>query len=276
MKQFITICVLLFTSFMSGQEIKNLGKSFVLTQNYAARECDAVGANAKAATYPLERTFIILVEAITTNSYVVSVPKFKSKTELNEKFVKRTGLEEEKDSNNVVIRTAVNSERKLYFLIPANEFDKVTELSLDNWSFTVGIPTIPVKLRFGNKGEGESPRYFRFEGNISLGLTVGGKYSFGGGNKKAVNFLTGFTVASVQVDSLTTKGKINSNTSAASFSPHFGLVFEIDRFQFGIFTGIDYLNGEPNKYWVYKDKPWLGIGFGYSLFKTEGINNEND
>ncbi|RXR17358.1 hypothetical protein EQG63_11255 [Flavobacterium amnicola] len=275
MKQLIIICVLLFVSSIFGQEAKYLGKSFILTQNFAAQECDAVGANAKTASYPLERTFVIIVDAISTNGYVVSVPNFKSREELNDIFVTSKEVPAVKDANNNIVTAAIPA-KDIYFLIPITEFDKITQLNLDNWSFTVGIPTIPVKLRFGNKGEGDNPRYFRFEGNVSLGLSVGGKYSFGEEKKKAVNFLTGFTVASVQVDSLTTKGKINSNTSAASFSPHLGVVFEIERFQFGLFSGIDFLYGEPNKYWVYRDKAWLGIGFGYSLFKTEGVNKEND
>jgi len=165
--------------------------------------------------------------------------------------------------------------QKLYFLIPFNDFDKVCKKPIAAHSFTAGIPTIPAKIRFGNGGKGSDPRYFRFEGNLNLGLSGGWKYSFGEDKQYSINALLGFTISSVDVDSLTTKGKVNSITSAASFSPHFGFVFDVKSFQFGLYTGVDFLYGEPNKYWVYRNQPWLGIGFGYSLFKTESNKNTN-
>jgi hypothetical protein len=107
-----------------------------------------------------------------------------------------------------------------------------------------------------------------------LGLSGGWKYSFGDEQQFGFNILAGFTVASVAVDSLTTKGRVSSNTTAASFSPHLGVVIDFQKFQFGVYTGIDFLYGELNKYWVYRNQPWLGIGIGYSLFRV-GDKNEN-
>ncbi len=78
------------------------------------------------------------------------------------------------------------------------------------------------------------------------------------------------------VDSLTTKGNLTSSTSAASFSPHLGFIFDYQSFQFGLYTGMDFLDGEPNKLWVYRNKPWMGIGIGYSLFKTETKRTSNE
>jgi len=284
MKQTLTILTLCFALVSYGQDTKNLGKSFVMKQNYLAKKCDAVGGNATASTDALERTFVVIIEAMTTTGYVVSVPEFSKsvrKDELNRKFVTSpavAAIPEVKAADGTVTTAAKPAlpATEIYFLIPFTDFDKVCEKPTSNHSFTVGIPTIPAKLRFGNGGKGDDARYFRFEGNLSLGLSGGYKYSFGEDGKYAINTLVGFTVASVTVDSLTTKGRVNSNTSAASFSPHFGLVFDVQSFQFGLYTGIDFLYGEPNKYWVYRNQPWLGIGIRYSLFNTEPKKNTND
>jgi hypothetical protein len=271
MKNAITIFLVLITFKVFGQDPKKLGKSFVMLQNYNAQTCNAVGDGKASASDPLQRTYIIIVEAMDATGYVISVPEF-AKEELNEKFVRTKSISEKKSPDGTTTKVAQPA-KELYFYIPFNDFDKVAEKSVSKHSFAVGIPTIPVKLRFGNSGNGEDARYFRFEGNINLGLSAGYKYSFGEDRENAINLLMGFTVASVQVDSLTTKGKVNSNTSAASFSPHIGVVFEVKKFQFGLYSGIDYLYGEPNKYWVYRNNPWLGIGIGYSIFSAGGTDS---
>lgn len=289
MKQIITIFILFITLTSYGQDPKNLGKSFVMKQNYNALQCDAVGDKQFSALAPLERTFVVIVEAMTSAGYVISIPEFtksKKKEDLNNLFVKSKAVNatavipEVKNNDGIVttpeqIATSAQPEKEIYFFVPFDEFDQVCEKPSSNHSFTVGIPTIPAKLRFGNGGNGDNPRYFRFDGNVSLGLSGGYKYSFGEDGKYAINTMVGFTIASVTVDSLTTKGRVNTNTSAASFSPHFGFVFDFQSFQFGLYTGIDLLYGEPNKYWVYRNQPWLGIGIGYSLFQTEAKKDTN-
>ncbi|MGH1337946.1 MAG: hypothetical protein ACRBFS_17630 [Aureispira sp.] len=276
MKQLCTILSLCLALTSYGQDLKNLGKTFVMKQNYKAKKCDAIGGNQINSSDPLERKFIIIVEAMIDKGYVISVPSFTVSTRknyLNETFVQTSGIAAIKDAEGNV-KTAAKPEKRIYFFIPFTDFSKVCERSLAPNSFTAGIPTLPVKLRFGNGGEGEDPRYFRFEGNVSLGLSAGWKHSFGEDKKYAFNLLAGFTIASVEVDSATTRGRVASKTAAASFSPHLGVVFDVQRFQFGLYTGFDFLYGEPNKYWVYRNQPWLGIGIGYSLFKTDKDNSK--
>jgi hypothetical protein len=251
MKKLIGIAFLFQVFLTFGQDVTKLGKSFEMKSNYCASTCDGVGGN-PGTTEMLERNFIIVVEAITETDYIVSVPKFNpDSSKYNLRFNKTANGDD------------------IYFMIPFKDFEKYCELLQLKGGFTVGIPTIPTKLRFGNGGTCPDKRFFRFEGNVSLGLSGGYKRSFGNENQYAWNIVVGFTVASVPVDSVTTKGVVNSNTSAASFSPHFGIVLDVQKVQFGIYSGIDFLNGEPNKYWVYENQPWLGIGFGYSLLKAD-------
>lgn len=256
MKSLLLLIFCVQTLLSNAQDQNNLGKRFTMKSNYSAQTCDGVGNPVTpVVNVLLEREFIVIVDAVMDSGYVVSLPTF-GDSAIDKKYVKK--------GNDY-----------LYFLIAVSKFSKVCEKFTSKYSFTLGIPTIPAKLRFGNGGTGPDARYFRFEGNISLGLSGGFKYSFGDENQYAINTVVGFTIASVQVDSITTKGKVNSLTAAASFSPHLGAVFEVEKFQFGIYTGIDFLYGAPNKYWVYRNQPWLGIGLGYSLFKTESAGNNS-
>ncbi len=257
------ILALLLTYSVYGQEKENIGKSFEMIQNFQAKKCDAFGKEL-SGTEVLERSFVIVVEGFKDTSCIVSVPRFTKsprKDELNKKLVGEWA--EKKDSS----KKEVNSD-KYYFIIPIKNFKEVCEKLIPRNSFVVGIPTVPTKLRFGSSNIMDQ-RYFRFEGNLNLGLSVGWKRYWCESKNFSTNAFLGFTLSSIAVDSITTKGKINTNTSVASFSPHIGVVFDAKKFQFGIYTGIDLLNGETNNFWVYRNQPWIGIGLGFNLFNTE-------
>ena len=76
MKKYTLFLLVTIAFTVKSQEQKYLGESFVLKQNYSAQQCDAVGSNPVNVNDALERTFIVIVEAITANGYVVSLPAF--------------------------------------------------------------------------------------------------------------------------------------------------------------------------------------------------------
>lgn len=252
---FTLLASLLFSFNLFANSEDYLNKTFVLISNYNAVNCNGAG-NPTTGNSLLEQGFLLKVNGIIGSNFIVS-------------------LSSEFTGGNTVEQTAYNlryyknaNNEYLYFLVDTIAFHRIRKQPKVLTTFTVGIPTIPVKMRFGNGGTGDDPRFFRFEGNVSLGLSGGVKFSYGNKKQYGTNVVLGFTVASVQVDSTTTKGKVNANTSAASFSPHLGLVFDFNKFQFGLYSGIDFLYGSPNKEWVYRNQPWLGLGIGYSLFNV--------
>jgi len=80
MKKFsylLLIALTIYPIFRSeAQDLLNLGKSFSITQNYLAKSCNATGGNSQTSTAPLLSDFIIIVEAMTIDSYLISVPNF--------------------------------------------------------------------------------------------------------------------------------------------------------------------------------------------------------
>lgn len=269
----ITLCFLFCLKLSFAQNKEFLGKTFIITQNYSAQTCDAIGKNTAAPNAPLERNFKVVVTALVDKEgYVIEVPRFTVSErilELNENFY--GVFKDVSETKGNVTKMVRKLESRIYFLIPLQDFERVAEPEIPKFAFTLGIPTVPVKLRFGNGGTGKSPRYFNFEGNLSLGLSAGMKYSLGPKRQYGIMPLLGFTIGSVAVDSVSTQGRVNTKTTNSSFSPHFGLVFDVNDFELGLFTGFDFLNGEPNSFWVYRNQLWLGVGVGYSLFNTERV-----
>lgn len=158
-----------------------------------------------------------------------------------------------------------------YFKITRLEFDSRCKEFLPKSQFSVGVLTLPIKIRFGNKTSDETKKiYSSFTGNISAGLSLGYKRNFNRNKKPwSLTGLTGFSLTSVPVSGETTNNFVQSETNEAALTWHVGLLSSIDNFQIGVFMGVDYLSGKINKEWDYRNKPWLGIGIGFSFFNSK-------
>jgi hypothetical protein len=74
----------------------------------------------------------------------------------------------------------------------------------------------------------------------------------------------------VSLDSFSTSGKIRNRQEALAFTPSMGVMIEFGNAQVGIFTGIDMLSSSNSSFdtYIYKNKPWISIGLGYSIFSA--------
>lgn len=160
-----------------------------------------------------------------------------------------------------------------YFLITRTDLDsnciKVFSRGIRSSVFTLGLVTMPMKLRLGKN--------FDFQGNLSLGTTAGMKVRISKYNPNYFNLLFGASISTVSLDSFSTGGIVTGQplTNIAVFSPSIGGVFEFGKAQAGIFYGWDFLNkSTQTKYnWIYNKKPWLSIGFGFSIFNIDSKSN---
>jgi len=160
-----------------------------------------------------------------------------------------------------------------YFLISRYDLDsnciKVYNSGWRSAALPIGLVTMPLKLRLGSN--------FDFQGNLSLGTTAGVKIRMSKYSPNYINFLFGASISTISLDSFNTKGKAIGQpiTNMAVFSPSFGAVFEFGKAQAGIFYGWDILNkSTQSKYeWIYNKKPWLSIGFGFSIFNVDAKSN---
>lgn len=138
-------------------------------------------------------------------------------------------------------------------------------------SFTWGAVTMPIKLRLGNK----SDRYFSFQESLNIGIGAGWSWQKQGRHQKSRNLIFSVGVSNVILDSLDFKRNSKNETfqpnvkNTAAMTIAIGYFFQFDNFQVGAFTGIDMLPYQLGRYWVHKNKPWIGIGLGMSLFNRD-------
>jgi|GEM_PF-4868007 hypothetical protein len=105
--------------------------------------------------------------------------------------------------------------------------------------------------------------------NSNLGGIFGASRKIGKAKQWNFGAYLGIGVTSQNIDSTSTDGKIKKASTAASITESFNIVFAYSRFQIVVGVGLDQLCGETslqNNSWIYKDKPWVGIGVGFSIF----------
>jgi hypothetical protein len=152
-----------------------------------------------------------------------------------------------------------------YFLMDLDDFNKMTTPYFGSKHSVVwGFSTIPIKLRFANeKSE------FDFETAFTLGVNAGYEYSFRGRKEQAIAGLVGFGISTVDVYNVG-----EEPSSSAAFTPSLGILYSYDMFQIGLFTGVDIIGGTEGASWNYNNKPWLGIGMGFTIFQKNKPNND--
>ena len=150
-----------------------------------------------------------------------------------------------------------------------NKYSKEFENKKNKWS--MGFLILPVKFRAWADTSGQ----FEFSDGFSLGTAFSWTYKYKWINDKSYNLIFYTGISSISVDSLKTRGKAKSEKIAA-FSPAIGLMIEKSGIQIGAFIGWDFPIGEIQKNWVYRNRPWIGIGLGFSILKFPNEENKDD
>lgn len=181
--------------------------------------------------------------------------------------------------------TVTKQEQIFYFLLPKKVFETKCKEALVRHSFTVGALLLPIKMRFGSgktvtttsQGSTQSitthPRNFQISSDVNVGLMIGYKYRKT--ENRILSLLAGISISSVPLTPETTANAISSSTNASAVTVSTGFLYQIDDFQVGMFLGLDFLSGEIAHKWVYREKPWLGIGLGFSIFSTKSTKEKN-
>jgi hypothetical protein len=160
---------------------------------------------------------------------------------------------------------------KTTFIIPTTLIlNNSVEFENKNGQLNIGLLALPVKIRPFATENGQ----FDFTDGFSVGSTFSWTLHH--------NFQTGFThnllgymgISSFTADSSKIKEVRNDNDyKIAAFSPAIGYMWGKNNVQLTLLVGIDFPAGKVQQNWVYRNKPWIGLGIGIGMFK---IGNEDN
>ena len=141
------------------------------------------------------------------------------------------------------------------------------EIPFSGTSITGGVTILPFKFRpkvnFDGKKDG-----FEFSKDVQLGLSAGLRQRISHYNPFYINLLINIGISSVTLDSFNTRGFQTTSTDLAAITFAYGIVLDFNKIQFGAFVGNDRVSDKNSNNWIYQNKFWWSIGFGYSIFNV--------
>jgi hypothetical protein len=247
-------------SFVAAAQEGSIRKYFEIVNDIAVVRSDIRGKILEDSFFiPPNNTEIALINHKNADSVVVKFIHWSSNTKIINRY-----------RDSIIFKTGERAvSGKEYYLVKKTDLDSncasIYGRGVRAVNFTIGFVTMPVKLRIGKN--------FEFQSTISLGTTVGIKMRLSRHYPNYLNFLIGASTSTVSLDSFSTRGKISGQpiTNIFVFSPSVGVVVEFAKSQIGLFSGYDLLGKSNNvQYnWIYQRKPWISLGFGFSIFSLE-------
>lgn len=254
MKNIITF-ILLVTGFLGNAQIYVLKQDTIIQRQERVFKSFKLLSDNKSNTNEinLKSGYYLKKQKETKDSVFVSVLPFKDSIR-NKVFFKR-----QKKSNDI-------ENPDVFFGFLKSDFKQQTQKVESRFGF--GTVILPLKIRFGGGDSiAKTKRYFDFTADVNLGLSL--NYRF---NRELAQikkyFIINLSTSSVKVNKDNTNGYVKTETNASAISPSVGFVFEFNNaIQLMTCIGVDFVAGKLGREWIYRDKPYLGIGIGFSLFK---------
>jgi len=159
---------------------------------------------------------------------------------------------------------------QIYFLVSTDNLD--TYAANDervSWALSIGVLNFPFKYRIQRNNAD-------FSGAFNFGAGIGFKLPHPVWQKFTYSILSGYSISNVALDSSSINitsnlDKLKSTNNFTAFSFSLGLLVEYEKVQAGFFIGWDRISkiNDGTFGWKYQGKPWVSVGFGYSIFSNE-------
>jgi hypothetical protein len=219
--------------------------------------CLLNGTATGAAAENINANTIFTIRNIVGNNYIIQISKFTS------------GNATATSLNNSLYKSTAGVD--IFFILSQADYSLNAERLEKRGQFTIGAATTLIKIRPGKKEPKDGyDIYSEFGNDFNIGISAGYKFKPYRRLQVAHSLVGGLSFSSIKVTPYTTKNFISSESTQACVTFSLGYVFEYNKFQVSVFSGLDVMSGEIGRNWIYKNRPWMGLGFGYQIFRGEG------
>lgn len=180
---------------------------------------------------------------------VIALPYDPYYSEVEKANAKKAGetLSDKSDAYNNKVYTI----SKIYFDAAARKVEPVDRVS-------VGLLTLPFKMRPQNDVS------FDTEFNLNTTLNFYLKPLFKNSTSLNLQVGGGLGTVSLTPQNSTIDGDKTQDVTTLTFLS--GLMLQYKRVQFGVYTGVDWINNQSTYNWESNGNIWFGFGVGYNVF----------
>ena len=281
------------------------GKTFIFNQSLRVKSCANAVGDTISSTGPiaLKGSRFTVISVQSNGNLVISFWIWdldnkgenakigKSYAERQDLIIKRQTFNFIKDANQSYAPSSIHqvNDNRRFFVLSKSDFDKFcsTYTSVPSWDITFGVLSTPFKLRFDR---------FSFTNNLSVGGAVYFQKKFKDNTNFTWGFVVGLSLSSVSLDASSTNvypdgttdatkatsstSPLLTSTTRPAFTPSLHYLITYKNISFLVGGGFDFISKttniatptNPEAGWIYNGKPWVGIGFGISLFSNNTSN----
>jgi hypothetical protein len=245
---FLLICFSIASSGSAQTTVLNRYGHFIWTQSVLLTPCDKNGKtddNATPIISEVGQKFVVILIPKNSTDAVITILKYKNAEQQNIYNLK--------------------GKDPAYFNVSFADLDQsAIKDSKVNGSLALGVINFPFKYR-AQKGLAD------FSGSFNFGVAIGYTFSHKSYSKWNFSLVSTYSISNIVLDSASAtknQARLVSSNNFTSFSFAFGGLLQYDKVQVGAFVGWDNLNrsNQLTYGWVYQGKPWISVGFGYSIF----------
>lgn len=259
--QLLIVVLILFSTMVFSQEMDNItGKFYITDVDIVCTEYDIVNRAPLPTKYVAKKNTKFTVYEIINGKLLVKFWDYNTK---KKNITKDTQIQPNQNLNPTEYKYISSETNGNYFLLDLEDYNKKTaEYYGTKHSVIWGFSTLPIKMRFRQENVP-----FTYETGFSLGINAGYECQLKSRTNQSIGILLGIGVSTLPVTPETVNNYIDKSTTVGAFTPSLGLVYSYETFQFGLFSGYDIIPGNLGENWVYRNRPWLGIGLGFTIFQ---------
>lgn len=176
-------------------------------------------------------------------------------------FIELKSKTEKSSENETLFKTVTPNKQKQFFLLSECQ-DKISFSDFD-----ISPLVIPLKIR---PAIINNP--LQFNGDVAIGPYFG--YQRGAKSYNQLEMTqTTLTFCLFTSPTMINLNPLNTTSTATTdsvlgVSTGAGILFDLNDFQFGLVSGLDFISGSASKKWSYQGKPWYSFSFAYNLSKN--------
>lgn len=286
MRKLLFTAILFFAFYATKAQQLNVGTNYIgkyyWTEVTTITACSITGENLPGTvidnteTTIVDQLFNVIKVIVDSNKDEYAIIRILNydPVKQKEKFLNYNFEGDTQAYKNSIGKTLIANDQQRYFKIDVKDLQLAAlKYSYLGGALSGGVINFPFKFRLQDGTD--------FSTAFNLGAALGYTFPHYDYRDFTYTLLVASAINNVNLDASSVSqnaDKLNTTNDFSALSFAIGGMVQYDKFQAGIFIGLDKLGKLNNDtfQWKYQNKPWISFGFGYSIFSVQKEKSNSD